>query len=66
MPKKLVFLDSGADVSSYDASLYPNNPSKIPSKSRIVEYDLSTNSFSSTEITGTDLGFNFSGNNISF
>ena len=38
----------------------------IPSKSRIVEYDLSTNSFSSTEITGTDLGFNFSGNNISF
>lgn len=61
MPKKLVFLDSGADVSSYDASLYPNNPSKIPSKSRIVEYDLSTNSFSSTEITGTDLGFGFSG-----
>lgn len=61
MPKKLVFLDSGADVSSYDASLYPDNPSKIPSKSRIVEYDLSTNSFSSTEITGTDLGFGFSG-----
>ena len=61
MPKKLVFLDSGADVSSYDASLYPNNPSKIPSKSRIVEYDLSTNSFSSAEITGTDLGFGFSG-----
>ena len=61
MPKKLVFLDSGADVSSYDASLYPNNPSKIPSKSRIVEYDLSTNTFSSTEITGTDLNFSFSG-----
>ena len=62
MPKKLVFLDSGADVSSYDA----DNKSYIPSKSRIVEYDLSTNSFSSKEITGTDLGFNFSGNNISF
>ncbi|MBR6582008.1 MAG: hypothetical protein IKK80_00180 [Treponema sp.] len=61
MPKKLVFLDSGADVSSYDASLYPDNPSKIPSKSRIVEYDLSTNSFSSAKITGTDLGFGFSG-----
>lgn len=59
MPKKLVFLDSGADVSSYDASLYPGNPSKIPSKSRIVEYDLSTNSFSSTEITGTDLDILF-------
>ena len=61
MPKKLVFLDSGADVSSYDASLYPNTPSKIPSKSRIVEYDLSTNSFSSEEIIGTDLRFGFSG-----
>ena len=62
MPKKLVFLDSGADVSSY--ANYDDDD--IPSKSRIVEYDLSTNSFSSTEITGTDLGFNFSGNNISF
>lgn len=57
MPKKLVFLDSGADVSSYDA----DNVDVIPSKSRIVEYDLSTNSFSSAEITGTDLRFGFSG-----
>ena len=57
MPKKLVFLDSGADVSSYDA----DNGDDIPSKSRIVEYDLSTNSFSSAEITGTDLRFGFSG-----
>lgn len=57
MPKKLVFLDSGADVSSYDAT----NGDDIPSKSRIVEYDLSTNSFSSAEITGTDLRFGFSG-----
>ena len=52
MPKKLVFLDSGADVFSH-------NGNYIPSKSRIIEYDLSTNSFSSTEITGTDLGFSF-------
>ena len=64
MPKKLVFLDSGADVSSY--AYDADNKRYIPSKSRIVEYDLSTNSFSSTEITGTDLGFNFSGSNISF
>ena len=61
MPKKLVFLDSGADVSSYDANLYPDNSWKIPSKSRIVEYNLSTKSFSSKEILSSDLGFNFTG-----
>lgn len=60
MPKKLVFLDSGADISSYDAD-NTDNKSYIPSKSRIVEYDLSTNTFSSKEITGTDLNFSFSG-----
>ena len=61
MPKKLVFLDSGADVSSYDVNLYPDNSWKIPSKSRIVEYNLSTKSFSSKEILSSDLGFNFTG-----
>ena len=57
MPKKLVFLDQGASIDDYD---YEQTNTKIPTKSRIVEYDLSTNTFSSTEITGTDLGFSFS------
>lgn len=58
MPKKLVFLDQGASIDDYDYE--QTNTKKIPTKSRIVEYDLSTNTFSSTEITGTDLGFSFS------
>ena len=57
MPKKLVFLDQGASIDDYDYDI--DNSQKIPSKSRIVEYDLTSNSFSSTEITGTDLGFEF-------
>ena len=57
MPKKLVFLDQGASIDGYD---YEQNNTKIPTKTRIVEYDLKNDSFSSTEITGTDLGFSFS------
>lgn len=59
MPKKLVFLDQGASIDDY--AYNPNNPNNnnIPTKSRIVEYDLSTNSFSSTKITGTDLYISF-------
>lgn len=60
MPKKLVFLDQGASIDDYAYNPNtPNNNNNIPTKSRIVEYDLSTNSFSSTEITGTDLYISF-------
>ena len=57
MPKKLVFLDQGASIGDY--SFGTGNTQEIPTKSRIVEYDLSTNSFSSTKITGTDLYISF-------
>lgn len=60
MPKKLVFLDQGASIDDYAYNANNPNNKNIPTKSRIVEYDLSTNTFSSTEITGTDLGFSFS------
>ena len=54
MPKKLVFLDQGASIDDY---VYTSNNNKIPTKTRIVEYDLTSNSFSSKEITSSDLGF---------
>ena len=59
MPKKLVFLDQGASIDDYAYNPNNQNNNNIPTKSRIVEYDLSTNSFSSTEITGTDLYISF-------
>ena len=58
MPKKLVFLDQGASIDDYD---YQKDPYNIPTKSRIVEYDLSTNTFTTKEILSSDLGFNFTG-----
>ena len=58
MPKKLVFLDQGASIDDYDNLEDPYN---IPTKSRIVEYDLSTNTFTTKEILSSDLGFNFTG-----
>ncbi len=57
IPGKLVFLDQGASIDDY--AYNPNNNNNIPTKSRIVEYDLSTNIFSSTKITGTDLYISF-------
>lgn len=54
MPKKLVFLDQGASIDDY---VYTSNNNKIPTKTRIVEYDLTSNSFSSKEITSSDLEF---------
>lgn len=59
MPKKLVFLDQGASIDDY--AYNPNNPNNnnIPTKSRIVEYDLSTNTFTSKEINGNDLHISF-------
>ncbi|MBO5400361.1 MAG: hypothetical protein J6A14_00835 [Spirochaetaceae bacterium] len=59
MPKKLVFLDQGASIDDYAYNPNNQNNNNIPTKSRIVEYDLSTNSFSSTEITGIDLYISF-------
>lgn len=53
MPKKLVFLDQGADVKDKEAG-------KLSTKSRIVEYDLSTNTFSSKEFSGKNLSFSYS------
>lgn len=53
MPKKLVFLDQGADVEDQKAG-------KLSTKSRIVEYDLSTNTFSSKEFSGKNLSFSYS------
>ena len=53
MPKKLVFLDQGADVEDKEAG-------KLSTKSRIVEYDLSTNTFSSKEFSGKKLNFSYS------
>lgn len=53
MPKKLVFLDQGADVEDKAAG-------KLSTKSRIVEYDLSTNTFSSKEFSGKNLSFSYS------
>lgn len=54
--KKLVFLDQGASIDGYD---YEQNDTKIPTKTRIVEYDLDleSDSFSSKEITSSDLEF---------
>lgn len=54
MPKKLVFLDQGASIDDYDYEQYNTN---IPTKTRIVEYDLTSNCFSSKEITSSDLEF---------
>ena len=53
MPKKLVFLDQGADVKDKEAG-------SLSTKSRIVEYDLSTNTFSSKEFSGKNLNFSYS------
>ena len=53
MPKKLVFLDQGADVKDKEAG-------SLSTKSRIVEYDLSTNTFSSKEFSGKNLNFRYS------
>lgn len=53
MPKKLVFLDQGADVKDKEAG-------RLSTKSRIVEYDLSTNTFSSKEFPGKNLSFTYS------
>ena len=53
MPKKLVFLDQGADVEEKEAG-------KLSTKSRIVEYDLLTNTFSSKEFPGENLYFSYS------
>lgn len=53
MPKKLVFLDQGADVEEQKAG-------KLSTKSRIVEYDLLTNTFSSKEFPGKNLNFSYS------
>ena len=55
MPKKLVFIDKGADISSYETE----NGKNIPTKSRIVEYNLSSNTFSSIDVETSDLGFKF-------
>ena len=54
MPKKLVFLDQGADVEGNDEA------GRLSTKSRIVEYDLSTNTFSSKEFSGKNLNFMYS------
>ena len=60
MPKKLVFLDQGASIDDYAYNPSdPNNNNIIPTKSRIVEYDLSTNTFTSKEINGNDLHITF-------
>jgi len=53
MPKKLVFLDQGADVEDKEYG-------SLSTKSRIVEYDLSTNTFSSKEFPGENLNFSYS------
>lgn len=53
MQKKLVFLDQGADVKD-------KGDGKLSTKSRIVEYDLSTNTFSSKEFPGKNLNFSYS------
>ena len=53
MPKKLVFLDQGADVKDKEAG-------SLSTKSRIVEYDLLTNTFSSKEFPGKNLNFSYS------
>lgn len=57
MPKKLVFLDQGASIDDY--SFDTDTPQIIPTKSRIVEYDLSTNTFTSKEINGSNLDISF-------
>ena len=53
MPKKLVFLDQGADVEDKEAG-------RLSTKSRIVEYDFTTNTFSSKEFSGKKLNFSYS------
>ena len=53
MPKKLVFLDQGADVEEKEYG-------SLSTKSRIVEYDLLTNTFSSKEFPGENLNFSYS------
>lgn len=53
MPKKLVFLDQGADVGDKETG-------SLSTKSRIVEYDLLTNTFSSKEFPGKNLNFSYS------
>lgn len=53
MPKKLVFLDQGANVKDKEDG-------SLSTKSRIVEYDLLTNTFSSKEFPGKNLNFSYS------
>ena len=53
MPKKLVFLDQGANVEGKEKG-------SLSTKSRIVEYDLLTNTFSSKEFPGENLYFSYS------
>lgn len=53
MPKKLVFLDQGANVKDKEDG-------SLSTQSRIVEYDLLTNTFSSKEFPGKNLNFSYS------
>lgn len=53
MPKKLVFLDQGANVKD-------KGDGSLSTQSRIVEYDLLTNTFSSKEFPGKILNFSYS------